>query len=46
VARNDVDGVPPTVTALGVEAMRRAQKRKRPWGAGVFNSQLGGSWGS
>jgi hypothetical protein len=23
-----------------------AQKRKRPWGAGVFDSQLGGSWGS
>src|ERR1700730_12027213 len=21
------------------------QKRKRPWGAGVFGSQLGGSWG-
>ena len=24
---------------------RSAPKRKRPWGAGVFDSQLGGSWG-
>src|ERR1700743_399978 len=25
---------------------RAHKKRKRPWGAGVFASQLGGSWGS
>src|SRR6266576_6113635 len=34
----------PLLSQAGAHCARR--KRKRPWGAGVFNSQLGGSWGS
>jgi hypothetical protein len=38
-----------TLTVIATAAPARpptVQKRKRPWGAGVFDSQLGGSWGS
>ena len=37
-----IETVPPPA-ARALIAIRA--KRKRPWGAGVFGSQLGGSWG-
>ena len=42
-----IESVPPgaPAAALSPAQTERSHKRKRPWGAGVFSSQLGGSWG-
>ena len=40
-----IETVPPAAPDTCALNPAIATKRKRPWGAGVFGSQLGGSWG-